>query len=132
MTPISVTLNDAAHCFKFKLKGLDNANVQRAINGNITVSDYAHAYVAFKAQEGAFYMVPKVSTFPTTQGSSFGLNVTATVKDAAGNLVDTVTFAVVLMGPPLPPNATSVSVEGPTVADLFDIPADPGIDTIVF
>ncbi len=108
--------------------GEDASGNPAPISGNVTVSDYASAYVAATGGANEYMLVPKIVLPP---GETVDINLTFSAKAADGSVIADYTINFTIQGQPVP-NATQVVLLASQVVDksTVDVPADPGSATI--
>ncbi len=128
----TATINNPNEAVRVVVIGLDDPETSvLPVTGNVTISDYVHAYVA-KGGPGEFFVKAKAAVFPSTPGSSLSVLVNFNCADSLGAPIPTLPLTVVLMGPPVPVATHLKFSEGPSVSNGFGVPADPGSATITF
>ncbi len=119
----------------FNMTALDAVGVERAATGTLTTSNPGVAYIA--------KMPPTIPPSPSqyccvsragavAAGTSVDLTVTVNATNDRGVALPAFIVPFSVSGPPLPPPATHLSISGVLVRSKvgFDVPVDPGSDTI--
>lgn len=109
-----------------------NGIVRSVINRTITTDNYAQAYVAPGPSNAQLPQCVVVSKLPIPAGQSIPINVTVNMQDVNGTPLPTVTLPFLLQGPPAPPPASVIFVDGVGAANLTNPPGDPGQATVTF